>query len=246
MTKVVEGKIPQTKNYKMSKYLEKYILKTKISKQILKNSPLYRDVLVPGCAKIIENPSLDDYFPDFGSYCQKYFLPLLIQDAHSNSPFLKATLPTRFPPKVDKLAKTINKKVTIQNPIISRSINYTSILSYGSISNQWLSTGLYAKQGELVTVTTPENMKGNFGIQISQFHCNNRRKNLRRWNRKDKNWAKRAAWIDQYYKNEDIQEKTKILTPYGGLIYIVVDAYNEYGDFELEFENVLESPRFVF
>jgi len=43
-----------------------------------------------------------------------------------------------------------------------------------------------------------------------------------------------------------IQEQTRILTPYGGLIFIVIELYNTIGNFDLEFENVIESPRFIY
>jgi len=236
-----DEKVPQSRNPMVVKHMKKYFNNPS---RIMK-LPIFNEVLVPAFIKMVENQELLDLYPDFGSYFQKNFLPYLIQDAPADSPLLKVTLPTEFPPPVDAAAMTTNKKVTIVNPSISDNHNYTAMAWRGR--TQWISTGLYAKQGELVTVTVPTNVRGKFRIRVGAHNCNLQSFNLKRWMKNEAKWQKyRPAWVYQYYDKSLIQEKIKLLTPYGGLIYVVIDLYNTIGNFDLEFENVIESPRFIY
>ena len=55
------------------------------------------------------------------------------------------------------------------------------------------------------------------------------------------NWA----LVTQFYPRDIISKETYLLSPYGGPIYIVVDAENDLGNFNLMFHDVLEYPRFI-
>lgn len=198
---------------------------------------------MPGFIKLVENPHLLDFFPDFCSVFQHKYLPYLIQDASPDSPLLKAVLPTSYPPQVSATAKIIKKqKVTVVNPILPCMVDGMPCTPPRS-NHHWISTGFYAKQGELVTVTVPKNMTGKFSIQIGTHDDNLFEKNRKKW--KEGKTFIRPAEITQYYDEEIIKEKTRVLAPYGGLIYISVPQFNLLGDFNLEFENVIESPTFV-
>ena len=48
------------------------------------------------------------------------------------------------------------------------------------------------------------------------------------------------------YPRRILKEESFLLSPYGGLIYVKVNEVNKFGDFDITFENVIESPRFVF
>ena len=143
------------------------------------------------------------------------------------------------------------KVVTVINPDLPISPKCASCLrvtGYSSIrsdARKWISVGIYAKQGELVTVTVPENVRGKFGLQVGTHTDDLLGKNLDRWIAGESENSKRAAWVTQFYEDAIIDEKTYIMTPYGGLIYVVIADYNDLGNFDLIFENIIESPRFI-
>ena len=228
------GKAPSTIDVSMVKHMKQYIT-TKIN---VRGLPEFNDVIVPAFLILCPNQEHSDIFLDFCSYFQRYHLPHLIQDVSLDSPLLYSNLPTSFPPPVVAAAKLITKRtVTIRNPERKKHMNWGNW-------NQWISTGLYAKQGQLVTMTVPKSLKGKFGIQLGVHTDHLYEKNLKK--RLNGGKVNRPAYIDQYYEKKIIKEKTRILTPYGGLIYISVRRYNKLGDFDLDFENVLESPRFIY
>ena len=236
-----DDKMPTARDPKMIKHMQKYFN----SPSLFLKSAVLQEILVPAFIKLVDNPQLLEFFPDYTSFFQKNFLPSLIQDASPDSPLLKSVLPTEFPPAVASSVNTKDKKVTIINPTISDSHNYTAMAWRGR--TQWISTGVYAKQGELVTMKVPTRMIGKFKIRVGAHNCNLQKFNLERWMKNEKKWQKyRPAWVYQYYEKSLIKEETKILTPYGGLIYVVIDLYNTLGDFDLEFKNVIESARFVY
>ena len=211
-----DGKIPTARDPKMIKHMEKYFN----SPSLYLKSPILQEILVPAFITLVDNLQLSNFFPDYTSFFQKNYLPSLIQDAPPDSSLLKSVLPTEFPPAVDSSVKTINKKVTINIPTMSlANHNYTNMAWRGG--TQWISTGLYAKQGKVVTMSVPTRMIGKFKIRVGAHNCNLQKFNLARWMKNEKKWQKyRPALVYQYYKKSLIKEETKILTPYGGLIYM--------------------------
>ena len=208
-------------------------------------------IFAPALAHFAQNPSIFEvHVPEFGSYFQS-FLPYMIKEIPPDSPIPKMILPTNFPPPVN--GATIAKKViTVVNPNLPVSPKCASclrVVDYSSIrgsARRWISTGVYAKQGEQVTVTIPDNVKGKFGLQVGTHTDDLLGKNLDRWIAGESENSKRAAQVTQYYEDSIIEEKTRIMTPYGRLIYVVIDDYNDIGNFDLVFENIIESPRFLY
>ena len=229
------GKAPSTIDLAIVNHMKKYI--NRRLNDAVRRSPEFHDVIVPAYIKICPNKRLSDMFPDFCSHFQYAHLPHVIQDAPPDSP-LFTPLPAKFPPPVNSTAKIIPKRtVTIKNP------GYKIHWNWRGYRYHHISTGLYAKQGQLVRMTVPKHLTGKFSIQIgSGDHLYGR--NLEKILNGEK--VIRPALIDQRYDKNIIKEKTRICTPYGGLIYIDIYIDNKYGDFELEFENVLDSPRFIY
>jgi len=97
---------------------------------------------------------------------------------------------------------------------------------------QWVSTGLYAAAGEEIHVEGPTNSSG-LSIQIG---CHT-----------DGLWQ-----LDKWQRHPEItvrkaleQGSAKITSPFGGLIYIVVDRPQPGPDQKFAFTNVVRSARFV-
>merc|ERR1719186_2358341 len=190
--------------------------------------------------KIVENPSLDDHFPDFASSFQNAILPTVIQSKNKDSPLLKSKLETPFPDPVDDSADPHEEMVTING-------NYENCVLKDKPGEKcfakWVSTGLYAKQGQLIKVTVPSNVVGKFHINIGCHIDKLFEKNQERWLNGENNT--RPCCIAQFYASDLIKEETKLLSAYGGLIYINIPGSSQLGDFTLKFDKVITSPTFI-
>jgi len=99
---------------------------------------------------------------------------------------------------------------------------------------EWSSTGLYAAPGEEITVEAPASMIGQgFSVQIG---CHS-----------DQLWG-----LDKWERHPSIVTRkriekglTRISSPFGGLVYIVVDKKLGLPDQKAEFGNVIRSARYV-
>ena len=130
---------------------------TYIYPEPLAESWFCKEVILPGFIKLVENPMLEQNIPEFGSYFQAKILPYLLQDMSFNT-----TLPAEFPPKVNSTANMImNHSITINNPVIPKLTPCVSCFG-----KHWISTGLYAIQGQIVRVKVPSSVIGEFDIQV--------------------------------------------------------------------------------
>ena len=103
---------------KIAEYMKEKL--TYLSPEPLSESWICKEVLVPGFLKLIENPNLEQYIPEFGSFFQSKILPYLLQKDDSNTLLLNFTLPSNFPPQVNPSTRTMEKRVTIDNPVIPK------------------------------------------------------------------------------------------------------------------------------
>ncbi|MCK5804901.1 MAG: M60 family metallopeptidase [Lentisphaeria bacterium] len=98
---------------------------------------------------------------------------------------------------------------------------------------KWCSTALYAAPGDLVTVTFPaEFAKNGYKIRIGSTTCNL--------------WSK-AVWTRAPQVTRTFAVKaatTKIASPFGGLLYVVVPKDAPGAPFDVRFENVVPAPSF--
>ena len=106
---LIEGNIPSARDAGLGRYMKEKL--TYIYPGPLAESWLCKEVLLPGFIKLIENPIMEQYIPEFGSYFQARVMPYLLQDVTFNT-----SLPAEFPPKVNSTANMIkNHSVTINN-----------------------------------------------------------------------------------------------------------------------------------
>ena len=131
---------------------------TYIYPEPLAESWFCKEVILPGFIKLVENPMLEQNIPEFGSYFQAKILPYLLQNMTFNT-----TLPAEFPPKVNSAANIImNHSITINNPVTPKLVS--------CFGKHWISTGLYAIQGQIVRVKVPSSVIGEFDIQVGSHN----------------------------------------------------------------------------
>ena len=106
----------------------------------------------------------------------------------------------------------------------------------GNDSSIWLSTGLYAVPGELVTIDLSSSVM-NKGLKA---------KINGDWN----NVSSRPTYYRMPYGTStefDLDRpEVPVANPYGGLIYIVVPENTVTGEFEVTISNAIEAPTFIF
>ena len=167
---IIEKKIPSEVDIEVGKYMKEKLWYIYLDS--MQESWAFKQIFAPALTHFVQDPgTFEKYVPEFGSYFQ-WFLPILLREFHSqDSPYPKIILPTKYPPPV--MGSTVARKVvTVINPNLPISPKCASCLrvtGYSSIrsdARKWISTGIYAKQGELVTVTVPENVRGKFGLQV--------------------------------------------------------------------------------
>ena len=112
---------------------------------------LFQESLLPALKKLAKKPELGNKLPELGSLLQYKVLPVYLQQNDLDSDLSGLILPTKFPPAVDASIEIVEKEITVENPTIPKMENCVSCFG-----RKWISTGLYAKQGELITVTVPK------------------------------------------------------------------------------------------
>ncbi|MDR1270678.1 MAG: M60 family metallopeptidase [Planctomycetaceae bacterium] len=126
-----------------------------------------------------------------------------------------------FPGSVPNDAKTVSQKIKIDTKIPA-----------------WHSTGLYAAPGSTVTVKLPKDFSVPKNSTLSvRIGCH-----------RDKLWGK-----DEWKRFPEItieipcrDETTKIVNPFGGLVYIVVPRNFDKGEITVQISGCIEAPLFVF
>jgi len=107
-------------------------------------------------------------------------------------------------------------------------------VSISLAKRQWDSTGLYAAPGEEISVEVPQEL-ADHGLKL-QIGCHT-----------DELWG-----LDQWKRHPQIvtskpikQTTTRLSSPFGGLVYIVVDRTQPGPDQKVVFSNVVRSARYV-
>merc|ERR1719334_1630209 len=230
---LIEGKQPSDSDLDFKQY-KKSLLEIPLFEK-LAGSCLFNNLFSKGILKYAQKPSFyEQYIPEFGSIAQTV-LPWLLKNPTTREAPKNFVIPNAFPPPVDSQATTKN---------------LTSFKIPKPHSNKWywISTGLYAKQGELVKVKIPKHLVGKFGIQIGTHTDRTMDHNMDRRARGDVKDIRRAGIVTHTYPKNTLEEESYLLTPFGGTIYIefsgAKNTINE--DFTLSFENVIRAPRFVY
>ena len=149
---LLEGQIPSDVDIKVGLFMKEKL--PEIWPESLRESWAYKEILAPAFAKFIEDPSgYEVHLPEFGSYFQYYFLPLMLQDIPSDSSFQNIILPTKYPPPVTS-STGANKVITISNPILPISPKCASCLwitrysSLRSSGRKWVSNPQVSMQSK--------------------------------------------------------------------------------------------------
>ncbi|AQT67148.1 hypothetical protein STSP2_00289 [Anaerohalosphaera lusitana] len=129
-----------------------------------------------------------------------------------------------IPADAQRVTKTLSFSVTEEG----RDIR-------GNDSGIWLSTGLYAVPGEIVTVSTSDPITNlGMGIKINGD-----------WN----NVSDRGSYLRMPFgtSRDYALNQSSILTanPFGGIIYITIPRNTVPGDFDITIENAIEAPYFI-
>ena len=215
----------------------------------LVESPLAEELFSDGLVTYAKNTSyFDKYLPEFGSLAQG-LIPRLVQMPYFRKTLANLVFPVAFPIPAASDAPTKTVRRTIRNPKLTldnkcprclESYWYSPVRRSGKY---WISTGVYAKQGQLVKLTIPEGLVGKFDIQLGCHTDDIMQKNLNKWSRGKP--VLRPGRVTQTYPREILNKETYLLSPYGGLIYIMIEHDNSLGDFDLTFENAMESPLYI-
>jgi hypothetical protein len=144
-----------------------------------------------------------------------------------------------FPGKVKDGYVFINKTIDIHHKKISDSLVPIVLrLNYSSPwANTMYSTGLYAVAGEYVEIIIPKSLKDkNISVQIG---CHSDR--LNQWVASKEDW-RRMPIIVKKQKLEN--EKTKIASPFGGLIYITASPKSDDWNEKITINHAVAAPLF--
>lgn len=144
-----------------------------------------------------------------------------------------------FPGKVKDGYAFITKTIDIQHKKISDSlIPIVSKLDYSSPwANTMYSTGLYAVPGEYVEIIIPKSLKDkNISVQIG---CHSDR--LDQWVASKEDW-RRMPIIVKKQKLEN--EKTRVASPFGGLIYITASPKSDDWNEQVTINHAIAAPLF--
>jgi hypothetical protein len=144
-----------------------------------------------------------------------------------------------FPGKVKDGYAFINKTIDIHHKKISDSlVPIVSRLNYSSPwANTMYSTGLYAVPGEYVEIIIPKSLKDkNISVQIG---CHS--DHLDQWVASKEDW-RRMPIIVKKQKLEN--EKTKIASSFGGLIYITASPKSDDWNEQISVNHAVAAPLF--
>ena len=142
-----------------------------------------------------------------------------------------------FPGKVKEGYALSNKIINIDHKKINDAlIPIVSKLNYSAPwTNTMYSTGLYAVPGEYVEIVIPENLK-NKEVSV-QIGCHSDR--LNQWVAGKQDW-RRLPLLVKTQKLKD--EKTRVTSPFGGLIYISASPKSESWNENITINHAIASP----
>merc|ERR1719334_2099251 len=196
---LIEGKEPKDVN---KKDIISAIWKIPAAK-VLASSCLVQQLFTKGLAEYSKNQTFyDKYLPEFGSLAQNV-TPRLMQKANVRTKLENLELPATARLKVDRNASTKTLNVRIHNPTLKHKSCPNCL--HAAISKPWISTGAYAKPGQMVKVKIPKAFVGKFGIQLGCHTDDLLRNNLKRWARGTPNI--RPARVTQTYPRESLKEE---------------------------------------
>lgn len=144
-----------------------------------------------------------------------------------------------FPGKVKEGYSFIGKTIKINHKKIATSlVPIVSKLNYsGPWANTMYSTGLYAIPGEYVEIIIPASLKDkNIGIQIG---CHSDR--LDQWVAGKQDWRRMPIVVKKQHLTD---EKTRIASPFGGLIYITASPKSDDWTKDITINHAVSAPSF--
>jgi hypothetical protein len=144
-----------------------------------------------------------------------------------------------FPGKVKAGFEFINKTVIIHHKKISDSL--IPIVSKLDYSNPWAntmySTGLYAVPGQYIEIVIPEDLRDK-GLSV-QIGCHSDR--LNQWVASKEAWRRMPIIVK---KQKLTNERTRVASPFGGLIYITVSPKSDGWNQKITVNHAIASPSF--
>lgn len=142
-----------------------------------------------------------------------------------------------FPGKVKDGYVFINKTVELDHKKISDAL--LPIVSKLDYSDPWTntmySTGLYAVPGQYVEIIIPKNLKDK-GLEV-QIGCHSDR--LNQWVAAKQDWRRMPIIV----KKEELKnEKTRVASPFGGLVYITAPPKSESWNENITINHTIAAP----
>ena len=123
---------------------------------------------------------------------------------------------------------------TFPGPVPADAARITATVAVDPAVPGWTSTGLYAAPGEMVTVVLPEaQAKAGYAVRIGSTTC-------RLWNKPS--WS-RAPDVIREFKVSGTE--TRVASPFGGLLYIVVPGSASGKPFTATVANAVPAPYFL-
>lgn len=142
-----------------------------------------------------------------------------------------------FPGKVKEGYQFINKTVKVEHKKISNAlIPIVSKLDYSSPwANTMYSTGMYALPGQYVEIVIPKNLTDkNLSIQIG---CHSDQLNY--WVAAKQDWRRMPIIVK---KEKLTKEKTRVASPFGGLIYITASPKSDDWTADIKISHAISAP----
>ncbi len=144
-----------------------------------------------------------------------------------------------FPGKVKDGYAFTNRAINIKHQKINETlVPVVSKLNYSSPwRNNMYSTGLYAAPGQYIEIVIPAKLKGK-GVTV-QIGCHTDKLNT--WVAAKESWRRMPIIV----KNEELnRKKTRIASPFGGLIYITVPPKSDDWEEEIKINHAVAAPLF--